>query len=241
MRKYWKEKNRYIAEKEKSADAGIKRMMLTSVLGMLICVVCLAGTTWAWFTATQNATVGESQVAQTLTKVSIKSIGSNTLMGSDVKNYSIDSNEYYAVTLTEDGTADGVYCAVSVDGTTYYTSCMASGEKLSFTVCSRDGDMTVATSWNEMTHTGSSARKAMSRTKSAPLREGDVIGEGEPVKEDENKDNSNSHDTAKKAPVIKEADDTKAPAQDGSNDDSTSAQEIKPEQDNSETQGKSEE
>ena len=245
MRKSWKERNKYMRKNERNANDNIRRIITPSILGIMICMVCLAGTTWAWFTATEDAAVAESQVARFDVKADIQEIGKDTIKGDGVETYSINSDKEYKVTLTAGGTAKGGYCAVSVDGKTYYTAYMAKGDDLSFTVCSRDGDMTVATSWNEMTRAGSSARKAMSRTKSAPLREGDVIGEGEPAKEDENKDNSNSPDTAKKAPVIKEEeknDSTPAQGSDDNNsdDNSTPAQDNTPEQGSDSESGTSE-
>lgn len=155
MRKYWKEKNRYIAEKEKSADAGIKRMMLTSVLGMLICVVCLAGTTWAWFTA--NSGIDDTnkplsvETAQVKVDVNINSQDNCTVSGGNPKTIiTIAENKNLSVTLTAltgDGTSTKKYCYVTVDGDRYYVD-LSSSNPITFTVCSSSGSMTIKASWS---------------------------------------------------------------------------------------------
>ena len=233
MRKSWKERNKYMRKNERNANDNIRRIITPSILGIMICMVCLAGTTWAWFTATENATVAESDVAQYFADVSITEIGKDTIEGNDVATYDIDKNKEYEVTLTSGGTAKGGYCAVSVDGETYYTAYMAKGDKLSFTVCSSDGEMKVATSWNEMT-----------KARSARLRDGAYIGNGEvPTKEDENKDNSDSKDAVINKEENNGGNDS-MPSQgsddNNSDDNSTPAQENTPEQGSDSESGTSE-
>ena len=169
MRKYWKEKNRYIAEKEKSADAGIKRMMLTSVLGMLICVVCLAGTTWAWFTA--NSGIDDTkkplsvETAQVKVDVSIDNQDKRTVSGGKPWTIEIAKNENLSVTLKGDGTSTKKYCYVTVDGDGYYVD-LNSSNSIEFTVCSSSGSMTIKASWSAP-DSGSS-----------PISNGNTIGKG---------------------------------------------------------------
>lgn len=236
MRKSWKERNKYMRKNERNANDNIRRIITPSILGIMICMVCLAGTTWAWFTATENAAIAESRVAKLEVTTTIAEIGEKTIEGNDVATYSIDSDKEYKVTLTAGGTAKGGYCAVSVDGETYYTAYMAKGDDISFTVCSSDGEMKVATSWNEMTH-------AMTYSKSNHLSNNAHIGKGTaPTKEDENKDNSDNK------PVIKEEekndgnDSTPSQGSDDNNsdDNSTPAQENTPEQGSDSESGTSE-
>ena len=170
MRKYWKEKNRYITEKEKSADAGIKRMMLTSVLGMLICVVCLAGTTWAWFTANSGIDDTDNplsvETAQVNVAVRIDNQDIVTVSGGNPKTIPIAENKIHSVTLTDDyGTSTKKYCYVTVDGDRYYVD-LSSSNSIEFTVCSSSGSMTIKASWSAP-DSGSS-----------PISNGNTIGKG---------------------------------------------------------------
>ena len=196
MRLSLKRKNEYTKQPQKTAEVNIMRLMLPSILGMLLCAVCLAGMTWAWFTATRDAAIEASSVATFGVKAQIESIGTKNVEGDEVRTYSIADNTEYSVKLTATGTAKGGYCAVTVDGETYYTEYMSNGDDLSFTVCSRDGEIEIDTSWNEMSH-----------ARAARLRNGAYIGEGEvPTPEDENKDND-SKDQVKAKP--KDTEDSK--------------------------------
>ena len=182
MRKYWKEKNRYIAEKEKSADAGIKRMMLTSVLGMLICVVCLAGTTWAWFTATQNAMVADSMVASFDVQVKIGDAVKENVEGNETGTYIIDTNKCITVTLYAVGNAKGGYCKITVDGEDYYTGYITSENSYMFTVCAANNTIKISPKWKKI-------------ELGTPIEEKDYIGEGKvPETSGEKMDNSNNKD-----------------------------------------------
>lgn len=185
MRKYWKEKNRYIAEKEKSADAGIKRMMLTSVLGMLICVVCLAGTTWAWFTANSGIDDTDNplsvETAQVEVGVRIDTQAKGTVSGGDPQTITIAENENLSVTLKAGGTSKKKYCYVTVDGDMHYVD-LSSNDSITFTVCSSRGSMKIEASW--------SAPKSGS-----PISSGATIGKGE-LPETASEDNSSGGNDA---------------------------------------------
>ena len=50
MRK-WTQIKLYTGKHEKPTDENIMRLLMPSILGVLVCMVCLFGSTWAWFTA----------------------------------------------------------------------------------------------------------------------------------------------------------------------------------------------
>lgn len=50
MRK-WTQVKLYMGKHEKPTDENIMRLLMPSILGVLVCMVCLFGSTWAWFTA----------------------------------------------------------------------------------------------------------------------------------------------------------------------------------------------
>lgn len=41
----------YIPRHEKPTDQNIARLLMPSVIGIIICMICLAGATWAWFSS----------------------------------------------------------------------------------------------------------------------------------------------------------------------------------------------
>ena len=201
MRKYWKEKNRYIAEKEKSADAGIKRMMLTSVLGMLICVVCLAGTTWAWFTA--NSGIDDTdkplsvETAQVNVAVSINNKDKGTVSGGNLRTINIEANKNLSVTLTGDGTSTKRYCYVTVDGDRYYVD-LSSSNSITFTVCSSSDSMTIEASWSAP-DSGSSLISSGEKIGTGKVPENDSEGNSSGGNDAVNNGGSTEKDISKKS------------------------------------------
>ena len=223
MRKSWKERNKYMRKNERNANDNIRRIITPSILGIMICMVCLAGTTWAWFTATQDATVATSQVASFNVEVAIDgkdlSDDNKVIRGNDEKTYTIDANAQIKVTLESVGDANSGYCKVEVDGVTYHTSCINKDGSYSFTVCAADGKITISPSWKSIT-AGSLIEKDKAIGKGTP-----------PSKQDE--DNSDNQDAVINKDEKNDGNDS-TPAQGGddnnSDDSSAPAQEDAPEQ-----------
>ena len=114
MRLSLKRKNEYTKQPQKAAEVNIMRLMLPSILGMLLCAVCLAGTTWAWFTATSSVDKNIGIEAAKFT-VDVK-FDSNDDVTRSGDTYNITANKEYQVTLKATGTASEGYCSVTVDG-----------------------------------------------------------------------------------------------------------------------------
>ena len=175
----------YRREYEKPTDANILRLLMPSILGMLLCMVCLAGMTWAWFTDTSDVATATIQASHYEVETRIAT-GEGEITGED-GTYTIAPNTDYEVTLTAVGnTTNGGFSAVSVDGDTYYTECMMTGDRIAFTVCSKNGEITINSSWQEF----NSGEKT--------LKYGSYIGRGKvPVEESEEKDQVEQTDQEK--------------------------------------------
>lgn len=87
-------------------------MLLPSVLGFALCFVCLAATTWAWFTASVTSEANTIQSAHFDVAVTVTpSSGSATDKGNNV--YSLSAGTY-TVTLTPTGNATKGFAVVTV-------------------------------------------------------------------------------------------------------------------------------
>lgn len=53
-----------VPEGEKVTDRALKRVLISSVCGILLCTTCLVGTTWAWYTASVETQPFSIQVAE---------------------------------------------------------------------------------------------------------------------------------------------------------------------------------
>lgn len=121
----------YTPKHSKSTDENIMRLLLPSFVGIILCMVCLAGSTWAWFstsvqTSPQTITAGNYDI-----KVDISPDPAPAEGG----GYSLEPYHSYTVTLTASGTApSGGYCKIEGGVAPLYTTQLKPGESLTFSL-----------------------------------------------------------------------------------------------------------
>lgn len=147
--KQWKKSLLYTPKHTKPTDKNLMRLFLPSIVGILICMVCLAGTTWAWFSASVQTGAQTITAANFNVKVAIDPTPVESADG----RYKLTGNVTYTVTLKATGTADefGGYCIVeNTAGDKHYTSQMKPGDSLKFTLIPpADGTYTFTAVWGK--------------------------------------------------------------------------------------------
>ncbi len=108
----------------------------TSLFSILLCIICLVGTTWAWFSANQKLPVVPIISAKYGISVSVQ--GGSYTEGQHEGNmwfYTLTPNSSYSITLMTDEctTASTGYCLVTIDDTVYYTSPITAENHFFFT------------------------------------------------------------------------------------------------------------
>lgn len=117
-------RRKYIGKHVKPTDENIMQLLMPSILGMLICMVCLAGATWAWFTATTTVSVPPVSAAYFDVQVTIDGVLQTPEDSEHV--YTISNEKNNEIKLTATGTASiGGYCVITVGKDTYYTPWMS--------------------------------------------------------------------------------------------------------------------
>lgn len=121
---------------DKLTDKAFSRLIITSVLGILVCIMCLCSATWAWFSA--DVSSANNTLSSGKFDLSVAIVDENeapvTVSAMDNGAYSCVLSEagLYTVTLkiTDDTTATKGFCTVKVGENTYRTdSIRAEGEK----------------------------------------------------------------------------------------------------------------
>lgn len=140
----------YVPKHEKVSDISFSRIILSSVLGISLCIICLAGLTWAWFTSSVISTSSNITAAEFTVETAFK-MDNATLNPPFVDGkYVLDSGTY-TVTVTAGGTASTGYCKVEFNGLEYYTVQLfkTPGENkprsITFTLYANQGDRLVIT------------------------------------------------------------------------------------------------
>lgn len=125
-----------------------KKYILPSVLVILMCISCLIGGCWAWFTAQSTAKVSDINTASYGVKVEVLNANGRVVKTSNVNtSHTLDiggeavlqPDKKYTVRLTASGEVSTGYCGISfADSITsktqsYYTSAIAPGCSYEFT------------------------------------------------------------------------------------------------------------
>lgn len=186
--KQWKKSLLYTPKHTKPADKNLMRLLMPSIVGILICMVCLSGTTWAWFSASVQTGAQTITAANFNVEVAIDP----TPVISEGGKYTLTRNTAYTVTLTATGTANeiGGYCIVDNDaGDRHYTSQIKPGASLQFTLIPEaDGIYTFTAVWGK--YSGK-----------ADISAGAVIGQEQASGSGTEPSNQPTEDTASTEPV----------------------------------------
>ena len=115
----------YVPKHGKVSDKEFTRIMISSVLGIMLCVICLAGLTWAWFSGSVSSAANNITAASFNIQIDVNVKGTETPVPRTVENgiysFSLENNKAYDVKITADGTATTGYCEVIFGGNRYHT------------------------------------------------------------------------------------------------------------------------
>lgn len=117
------------------------KMLLPSFLGIIVCTICLAGMTWAWFTSGVQSQSTISAKEYSLNEmITVQNAKSGALEKSADGNYTLAENTTYVVKLTPSvAPKSGGYCMLRItpaDGSeaVYYTQALKAETEFSFTI-----------------------------------------------------------------------------------------------------------
>ena len=162
--KQWLKSIFYTPKHSKPTDKNILQMIAPSIMGIALCMVCLADSSWAWFSShiqTPPQTIASANFG---VEVSID--------GEQIdSSVSLAAGQSYKVALTATGTAEkfGGYCVVEGNGVSYYTAPLLSGgETLTFTLNpEQDTKYTFTAVWGKYSST-------------SDITDGCIIGQEQP-------------------------------------------------------------
>ena len=129
----WLIKMFYNTGNEKVTEKIFLRAMISSVLGIILCTVCLAGMTWAWFSDSVTSHSSNITSASFSVNVTVKKGIDNTEIPLTNGKYELGSNEKYKVTLKATGSASTVYCKVNINGVIYTARLNLNSNNATFT------------------------------------------------------------------------------------------------------------
>lgn len=109
---------------DKLTDKAFSRLLVTSILGILVCVACLCSTTWAWFTGSAEGKDNQIKMADNcLLTVTVTASG-ETLENIE-SGVALATGVTYVVTLSSPADTGSGYCLIKTATDTYYTDYIA--------------------------------------------------------------------------------------------------------------------
>ena len=126
---------------EKLGDKAFVRLITMSVFGILLCIVCLCSSSYAWFSTSLSNNSNVIQSAQCLLTV-VANDGDNELVQNEDGSTTITASGTYTVTVSlPEGSSSG-YCVIKAGGNVYHSDYIAWDEapaEFSFTLVVSDG------------------------------------------------------------------------------------------------------
>ena len=120
---------------QKVTEKHLRRVLVSSICGILLCMSCLAGTTWAWYTVEIENRGNEIQIATVTADVNVLDAASNAVQPDDDGNYTFATGTYTVqINLESDATEakNPVYVVISVSSgeeNAYYYLTFENGNK----------------------------------------------------------------------------------------------------------------
>ena len=93
--------------------------MLTSILGIIVCIVCLCSTTFAWFTDVVPSNGNEIIISDECL-VTVRLSQNGEIINGIEDGVELEAGEYEVTISLPPNTASG-YCLIDAGGVTYYT------------------------------------------------------------------------------------------------------------------------
>ena len=105
---------------EQLTDKAFSRMMITSILAILVCIISLCSSSYAWFTTSLPTVNNEIKSAdECLLEIKVEHNGE---MLSDIENgVELVANEVYNVTLSLEPNSASGYCKILAGNQVYYS------------------------------------------------------------------------------------------------------------------------
>lgn len=131
---------------EAAAESSVWKMLLPSFLGIIVCTICLAGMTWAWFTSgVQSQSTISAEEYSLRETVTVQNEDALT-KGND-GTYALAANQTYVLTLNPNTEPNGGgYCIIQITSggttSTYYTKALTRGQEYNFTISNGDSNVT---------------------------------------------------------------------------------------------------
>ena len=140
---------------DKITEKAFRQNMMISVIGVILCIIILCSTTWAWYTAGISSV--DNTIKSAYCNVSVTVEGDGGALEPTDGAYTLLAGGAYEFKIYATGTAGSAYCILNIDGNDYYTAQIPTAEPgnfITFTLqFSGDTEVEVITRWGTSSKT----------------------------------------------------------------------------------------
>ncbi len=133
------------------ADKNFVSLLTPSIFGILLCTVCLAGSTFAWFSSSETSGIQQVEAANyaVYSVVSEKTDeGAAPIVDFVDEIRTLEAGKVYELRLEVGGNATSGYCVILLDGNRYLTEPLLPGDVLTLTLMTEtEATLSVVGSW----------------------------------------------------------------------------------------------
>ena len=117
---------------EQNRSDGILNLLAPSIIGIILCSICLCGVSWAWFTA--STATGTTAIRSSSYKLLYQvDEGADATEFTEVKTVTVPKSGSCKITLSAAGTAGATgYCSIKIGDETYYTKQISVQDTVAF-------------------------------------------------------------------------------------------------------------
>lgn len=117
---------------EQNRSDGILNLLAPSIIGIILCSICLCGVSWAWFTA--STATGTTAIRSSSYKLLYQvDEGADATEFTEVKTVTVPERGSCKITLSAAGTAGATgYCSIKIGDETYYTKQISVQDTVAF-------------------------------------------------------------------------------------------------------------
>ncbi len=112
---------------DKLSDKAFAQLMISCVLGILVCMVCLCSTTYAWFTESISTSANEIKVAGNCLLEMTLSCDGEIIEGIE-EGVELEEGKNYTLTLSLPANTASGYCVITSGDLSYRTDYIARHE-----------------------------------------------------------------------------------------------------------------
>lgn len=109
----------FSSDKKCLTDRAFKQSMTISVVGIILCMIALCSTTFAWFNASVSSNTNSIQASNCIVTVSVANSGA--AVEAENGQYTFEKDKIYEIKITASGSAQSVYCILNINDNAYYT------------------------------------------------------------------------------------------------------------------------